>query len=75
MVNKISVFVPWEWEDGTANGGVLFENTDGLQSTAFGISLGSGIWGEAARDLGKTTSTLTAAYLQVQDANGSFDNF
>ncbi|MEA3318285.1 MAG: hypothetical protein U9R54_10035 [Bacteroidota bacterium] len=38
----------------------MFGNTDGLQSTAFGISLGSGIWGEAARDLGKTTSTVTA---------------
>ncbi len=38
----------------------MFGNTDGLQSTAFGVSLGSGIWGEAARDLCKTISTVTA---------------
>jgi hypothetical protein len=46
--------------EGEAGEGMPFENTDGFQSTAFGISLGSGIWGEAARDLGKTTSTVTA---------------
>ena len=45
---------------GSAGGGDLFGNTVGLQSTAFEISLGSGIWGEATRDLGKTTSTVTA---------------
>ena len=45
---------------GSVSVGMPFKNTDELQSTAFGISLGTGIWSEAARDLGKTSSALTS---------------